>query len=417
MTQKLFVFVFLLAWTLSAAAVPTEMRTWTDARGRKVTARAVSMSDGVVVLENANGARVSIAIQNFSKQDQAYLRQHFSKDAAAAPFPVGETTDEIKTRKHPEWSYFLYLPKNFHMNRQWPVMVAMGPTGGVKRGLDRYSKGAEFNGWILAMPVQSKNVYDRNVEAVSAVLDDVRERLPIDEKRLYATGFSGGARVAFRLAAELKKGRIAGVLPCGAGGYPREFSSKVVIYGLCGTSCYNRWDMACTMKETRNKSSRLVFFLGGHTWAPPDYLTDGMTYLNGCYLKNAPNTDRTLIAERDQFAQRLLAQIEGCLKSKPEWAYEWALFLSDFPGPAATVNKARTHLKSLQQQSKIQLYAAALADLNKFVKKHFATDRRAHHTNNGTPEAKRDAEELSEKYKDTILVNHFRKMGERSVMP
>jgi len=417
MTKKLFTFFLILTWTLPAVAAPTQMRTWTDTRGRQVTARALSVSNGRVVLERPHGATLTVPFANLSAQDQNYLRRHFAQKTEKPPFPVGQTTDEIRTRKHPQWSYFLYLPKNFDMNRQWPVLCAMGPTGGVKKGLDRYIPGAELNGWVLVMSVQSKNKYDRNAEAVIAALDDVREQLPIDKNRIYASGFSGGARVAFDIPAEIKGARVAGILPSGAGGYPREFSSKVIIYGLCGTHGYNRWDMACTMEETKNKDSRLVFFLGGHTWAPCPYLTDGMTYLNGCYLKKARASDAALIAERNQFTHKLLDLIEQRLDSKPEWAYEWALFLSDFPGPLTTVNNARRHLDALLKQPRIQLYKEALADMDRFVKKHFTTDRRAHHTANGTPEAKRDADALVEKYKDTILVNHFRKMGERSVMP
>jgi hypothetical protein len=102
------------------------------------------------------------------------------------------------------------------------------------------------------------------------------------------------------------------------------------------------------------------------------------------------------------------------MKTEPEWAYEWALFLSRFPGPAMTINSAKQHLEFLKRQPGIKLYAQALADVDRFVKEHFTTHPSAHHMPelNGTPEAKRDSEKMAEKYKDTILVELFKRMGE-----
>jgi len=412
MPRKLFA-LFFLAWTLGAVAAPTEMRTWTDARGRKVTARAVSMDGGNVVLENAAGARLTVPLSNFSAQDQAYLRQHFSQNAAAAPWPPGEITDAIKTKKDPRWSYHLYLPTSFHMNRQWPVMFIMSFGGGTKETLERYVKGAEFNGWILATSVQSTNSFEHSTEAIMAMVEDVRARLPVDDKRLYSSGCSGGARRAFHLAERPEKPHLAGVLPCAAGDGDVPLSDKVIVYGLCGTDDFNRWDMACTFKEIDNKDSRLRFYVGKHQWPDENLLADAITWFNGCCLRKATNSDKVLLAERDRFAQRLLAEIEQRLDTEPEWAYEWALFLSRFPGPAATIGQAKRRLQALQRQPRIQLYAKALADLDEFVNKHFTTNPGAHHipSLNGTPEAKRDAEELAEKYKDTILVEIFRRVG------
>jgi poly(3-hydroxybutyrate) depolymerase/CubicO group peptidase (beta-lactamase class C family) len=51
-----------------------------------------------------------------------------------------------------------------------------------------------------------------DVAFVSALLDDLGRRLPVDERRIYATGFSNGASMSFRLARELST-RIAAAAP------------------------------------------------------------------------------------------------------------------------------------------------------------------------------------------------------------
>jgi len=77
MTRKLFVFLFLLAWTLGADAAPTEMRTWTDTQGREVTARAIRLTDDGVVLERENGTTITVLVRNLCEADGCFVLQHF----------------------------------------------------------------------------------------------------------------------------------------------------------------------------------------------------------------------------------------------------------------------------------------------------------------------------------------------------
>ena len=42
----------------------------------------------------------------------------------------GSISPEIKCVKDEEWSYHVYLPKEFHTGRQWPVCFIMSPGGG-----------------------------------------------------------------------------------------------------------------------------------------------------------------------------------------------------------------------------------------------------------------------------------------------
>ena len=60
---------------------------------------------------------------------------------------------------------------------------------------------AEQYGYIVAASNNSKNgPWKLADDAVSAMWGDTHVRLAIDDRRVYAAGFSGGARVASRLA-------------------------------------------------------------------------------------------------------------------------------------------------------------------------------------------------------------------------
>jgi hypothetical protein len=245
-----------------------------------------------------------------------------------------------------------------------------------------------------------------------AMVEDVSKRLPVNNKRFYASGFSGGARMSFNLAEHLKSEEFAGVLACGAGGRPEKLSSETVVYGLCGSKCFNRWDMACTFKRLRNKDSRLKYFPGYHEWGSDDLVADGISWLNGCYLKNVSSSDKRLVAERDAYAKKVLENIEKKIETEPEWAYERALFLSQFPGPAHITTKAAAHLQSLQKLPKIQLYVKAMADMDRFVNKHFATSPLGYADEKERKRGTKAAEKLAETYKETILHTTFKGMAE-----
>jgi len=337
------------------------------------------------------------------------LKPSAVKEVDSLACQPGVVSDEISAAN--EWTYYVYLPKAFVPTRKWPVLFLMAPGGGKAEGLKRYIEGAEFNGWILALSVQSRNGFDKSKEAVLAMVRDVTKRLPVDQSRLYASGFSGGARMAFWLAKEDK--RLAGVLACGAGGEVGGLQSKVVVYGLCGSNCFNRWDMACAFKASKNKSSRLRFFVGDHAWAQADLITHAMTCMNSCYLARPASPTPSLVEEKKALSAKIAEQIEKNAETDHEQAYEWALCLSLLDASL----QSQTRQQELLKQPKVKLYADGLKEMDRFVVKHFATSPMDYKNNNGTKAAQRDATALAEKYKDTGLAPVFTRMGEPSVMP
>ena len=353
-----------------------------------------------------------------------------AKNAAAAPagnketaitnsvpqFEPGQTSDEIKVSGAPQWSYFVHVPTSYTNNgRKWPVMFIMSPMGCDAGALERYIDGAEMNGWILVGSVQSKNSFKQSEEAVKAMVADVCKKMPVDLKRMYASGMSGGARMAFWLSEEMKTKWFAGVLACGAGGHPEKMSPKTIIFGLCGSNCFNRWDMACTMKAIRNNLSRLRFFEGNHDWADAEHIKYAMAWLNACYLKTPAAITPAWVEEKKQLVAKIRAEIEKETEADPEKAYEWTVCLGMISSsPTAVGNQT---MQTLLKNPKVKSYMAGLKDMDLFVRKFFATSSMDYLNNNGTPAAKREADRLAAKYAETSLATLFAKMGEPSVKP
>lgn len=139
--------------------------------------------------------------------------------------------------------------------------------------LECFREAAEKYGYILAASNVSRNgPVPPSLRAGVAMMRDTLDRFSIDERRLYTTGFSGGARVAATMA-QLQKGRIAAVIGCAAGFPENQNPSAQTPFAFCGTignedynwTEMNRLDRALA---ALGKPHRLLRFAGGHTWPP-----------------------------------------------------------------------------------------------------------------------------------------------------
>jgi tetratricopeptide (TPR) repeat protein len=199
-------------------------------------------------------------------------------------FPTGTIIPVVVTRAEPDQSYALYLPSSYDARRTWPLIVAFDPAARGQVPLESFKESAEKYGYILAGSNISRNgPMTPSLRAGLAMLRDVLDRFSIDERRLYATGFSGGARVASAMA-QVQKGRIAGVIGCAAGFPEEENPTAQTPFAFCGTignEDYN-WVEMIRLDRTLaslDKPHRLLRFPGGHTWPPRDVAMAALEWL------------------------------------------------------------------------------------------------------------------------------------------
>lgn len=278
-----------------------ESRTWTSKAGTNIEAELVKRMEDRVALLTDKGRKLVVKVADLSKEDQLFLDDLLIQEAGTKIDGVdaepGVISPSIKCADS-KWTYHVYLPKKFHMGRKWPVWFIMSPGGG-KGGamMKRYIKGAEAAGCILVGSVESKNNFDRSQEAMEAMADDAYDRLPLEPKFAFASGFSGGGRASFLLAETNKN--LAGVLACGAGSgvypdaeafRPARLRKKTYVYSLIGTNCFNRTGSYKTHTEL-NKNCRLRFFPGNHDWANAELLEQGMMYVVGRAIHSSSSFD------------------------------------------------------------------------------------------------------------------------------
>lgn len=363
-----------LVWS-SVMAEPTEVRTWKALSGHELEAECLKVSSGKAYFKRANGKTVAVPLAKLVQADQEFLTEHFKLEESGGagsvakpaegeaaddlPYPLGKTTAEIACEGG--FSYFLYLPKSLRKGKTYPVLYIMNPGGGGAGTAKRYIPGAERNQWILAVSKQSKNGYDKSSNAIVAMMDHVQSTLPVDQKRVYVSGFSGGSRMASWASQNRKE--VTGLISCGASN--GIGNRKQIAYGLCGTNCFNRTDMANAFKGVSHKGAVLRYFPGKHVWANAELCEDAITHLNGVFL----SSNQSDYSEDYEVYQYQLGQlIEDTKTSNPMRSYMWADFAKEYKYQDSRADQAYSDLGSDPMN---KLYVKGLFDVRKFAEKTF----------------------------------------------
>jgi polyhydroxybutyrate depolymerase len=133
-------------------------------------------------------------------------------------------------------SYLLHLPPSHPPDEPMPLLLVFHGGGGTGSNIAEHtglSPAATRRGYAVIYP-DGVNGYWSDGRAARAGADDVgfvrllldslRRELPFDSRRIFATGISNGAGMAFRLACDLP-GTFAAIAPV-AGGLPAELENR-----------------------------------------------------------------------------------------------------------------------------------------------------------------------------------------------
>jgi len=211
----------------------------------------------------------------------AHLTAHASTQTDS--IPRGQIVERIEALDDSSQSYGLYLPSNYTPDRKWPVLYAFDPGARGRLPVERFKEAAEKYGWIVVGSNNSRNgPWNVSVNAWNAMQTDTHQRFAIDDERMYAAGFSGGARAAVRIAVACKC--LAGVMANGAG-FPTDLapSSQMhfVFFGAAGVDDFNYPELK-SLDESLNKAGiihRVQTFDGRHEWPPVAVATAAVEWM------------------------------------------------------------------------------------------------------------------------------------------
>lgn len=199
----------------------------------------------------------------------------FTQTDTTVSFLQGEVIERVTVKTDATQSYALYLPKNYTPDKKWAILYAFEPIARGKLPVVIFQEAAEKYGYIVVGSYNSQNGLDGQTmtRILNTLWTDTHQRYSIDEKRVYATGFSGGARVASIFAANC--GCVAGVIGSGAGfssGLKPAPNLPFVYFNAIGFDDYNYYEIRALKKalEEAKVTHRVERFEGAHQLLPKD---------------------------------------------------------------------------------------------------------------------------------------------------
>lgn len=126
--------------------------------------------------------------------------------------PKGRIIDSIPATDSTASSFALYLPQDFTIEKQWPVLFVFDAKGRGRPTAQLFRQIAEEQSYIIA----SANVdvtqdsLQNNVKKAGNIINRVAGMLPLDKQQVYTVGLGAGGKVATALS--LVYSNIAGVL-------------------------------------------------------------------------------------------------------------------------------------------------------------------------------------------------------------
>lgn len=208
----------------------------------------------------------------------------FSQTQKQADLPSPGQIADVTCASDAGQSYALYMPSAYTDQKRWPIIYFFDPGGRGRRPLELYKGIAETYGFILAGSNNSRNFSSDQAKTVNAIWQDTHARLALDEHRSYASGFSGGARVAGAMALSGPPGQIAGVIAHGAG-YPSNKSTSkddLPYFFAVGDQDFN-WPEVINIRREREEQGspyRVRVYSGRHQWASAAVMEEAVQYMN-----------------------------------------------------------------------------------------------------------------------------------------
>ncbi len=225
-----------------------------------------------------------------------------------ATLSPGTLTSAIPTLSDPTQTWELYLPQGFTASRKWPVLILFDPRSRGRLAAELFQPAADELGWILASSnnTRSDGPGEPNARAIKAMIPDVMKRLPVDPRRIYAGGFSGGGVLAWILG--LKGGFLAGVISIGGRPAPEYLSlvPKFALFAAAGEADFN-YQPTRELDRLAAKAGvphRLEFYPGPHSWCPAELARTAVTWLEILAMR-----DGLAPVDRERVARTLAAEL------------------------------------------------------------------------------------------------------------
>jgi predicted esterase len=210
----------------------------------------------------------------------------------------------------------LFLPSGYTPEKDWPILYALYPSARGHIPVELFRLAAEEYNYILVGSNDSQNgPWQHVIQSLIVLWNDTNERFSIDKKRIYVTGFSGGARAA-SIFSRVIIHPVAGIIGCGAGLAKSLIKPEQIhpayYLGIVGMADFNYREMMMLRSQFQQQDIAHRFFIhkGGHDWPPAKTCLRAIEWLEviGMQKNIRPKDDELIrkLYEKEQAEARTL---------------------------------------------------------------------------------------------------------------
>ncbi len=295
--------------------------------------------------------------------------------AVADRWPVAEIVPRVACRAEPEHTYALYLPSSYTAGKPLPILYLFDARSRGPFAAERFRAAAEELGFILASSNESRSdgPWAPNIATMKAMWDDTHTRFALDPKRVYAAGYSGGARTATLLAI-VRSGEVAGVIGCGGSfpvDRPASAATPFAFFGGAGVRDFNYEELRkldLTLAGL-GKAHRFEVFDGGHEWCSPPVAAQALRWMNLLAMRDGALPRVEEFVEAQWREQTVAAEALAAAGDPARAARRYAEIARDFTGlrdVAAAVAAEHRIEASAEHQSALAAEAAAAREAEEY---------------------------------------------------
>ena len=273
-----------------------------------------------------------------------------------AQFPQGEIIEKVTAISNSEQSYALFLPPGYTPEKKWPILYAFDPLGRGSVPVKLFQNAAKEFGFILVGSNNSRNGIELNA-IVETLWSDTHQRFAIDERRVYTSGFSGGARVASAVALN-SRGTVAGVIAASGGPRPNFNALPVnqfTFFGTAGTEDFNFPEMQQLKRkmDEAGVTNRLAIFAGGHEWPPAEICGEAISWMEVQAMKSGTRAKDDELIDKLLTAKSKTARDFEISKQPYEAYLEYESLVAEFKG-LRDVNTFAAEAERLRQSKEVR---------------------------------------------------------------
>jgi len=239
----------------------------------------------------------------------------------SAGLPRGTLIEKVACAGQPDQAYSLYLPSSYTPDRRWPILYAFDARGQGRTVAELFQRAAETHGWIVvsswntASDVGGSSPMEGNFAAMRALWADTHARFAVDDKRVYAAGYSGTVRFACTLALTVP-GSIAGIIGASAGfpiGSPPRKDNPFAFFGTYGDRDFNYYEMRDLDRTlgALGLPHRIEGFAGLHEWPPVEIATRAVAWMELQAMKSGLREKAPALVEAEWAADRERARAQA----------------------------------------------------------------------------------------------------------